>query len=190
MELNHYGDVILGAVATEDIVEGRFVRLTSHSFDYDYGSKTDLPGCVRPTTAALAGRAIYCIAFAEDNRSLPIYVSQPHYDWALREGWEQTTNAPFTSLVRLTHPNNQECQTIPSGSLVKLYGESTIVTLNSGCYVYSSEVETPGCQLTVANVGAGDAAADVGKPKYGTTYLVAEVIQFHDTNSKLTIKIY
>jgi len=190
MELNHYGDVILGAVNNADVVEGRFVYLTSHTFDYDFGSKTDLPGCQVPTTAALAGRSRYCIAFAEDNRSLPIYASQPHYDWALREGWDQTTNAPFTSLVRLTHPNNQECQTIPSGSLVKLFGESSILTLSSGCYVYSAEVETPGCELTIASVGDGDAAGDAGKPKYGTSNLVAEVIQFHSTTSRLTIKIY
>jgi hypothetical protein len=187
MEVNHYGDTILGAVANDDIVEGRFVHLTSHTFDYDYGSKTDLPGAVRPTTAALAGVSRYIIAFAEDNRSLPIYVSQPEYSWALREGWDQTANSPFTSKIYLTHPGNMNCQTIPSGSLVKLYGEG-IYTLLSGCYVYSAELETPGCQLTVASTGDGDAAADAGKPKYGTTQIVAEVVQFH-SDGKLTLKI-
>src|SRR4030042_6587311 len=106
MEVNHYGDTILGAQAKEDIVEGRFVHLTVHGTDYDFGSRVDLPGCVRPTTATLAGQSRYIIAFAEDNRSLPIYVTQPHYDWALREGWDQVTNSPFTTQIYLTHPGN------------------------------------------------------------------------------------
>src|SRR5512147_1001093 len=115
MEINHYGDTIIGAVPTEDIVEGRFVCLTSHSFDYDFGSKTDLPGCKRPTTAAESVKARYIITFAVDNRPTPLYEDMPAYTWALRQGgWDQTTNVPFSATVRLTHPGVQEGQTIPS----------------------------------------------------------------------------
>ncbi len=44
MEINHYGDTILGVVATEDIVEGRMVLLTNHSYSEDFGSMEELPG--------------------------------------------------------------------------------------------------------------------------------------------------
>ena len=43
MEINEFNSV-LGVMPTEDIVEGRFVLLTSHSFSSDFGSQTDLPG--------------------------------------------------------------------------------------------------------------------------------------------------
>ena len=189
MEVNHYDGTILGAVANEDIVEGRLVCLTSHTFNYDFGSKTDLPACKRPTGTAEAARSRYCIAFAEDNRSTPIYDTNPSYSYALRYGFDQTTNVPFSASVYLTHPGNMSIpQTIPSGALVKLYGEG-IYTVPSGHYLYEAAMEVPGTQLTVANVGAGDAAADAGKPKVGATNVVAEVIRYNTTNSDLTFKI-
>lgn len=43
MEINQFTDDILGVVPVADVVEGRMVCLTSHGFDYDFGSKTDLP---------------------------------------------------------------------------------------------------------------------------------------------------
>jgi hypothetical protein len=165
------------------------VLLTSHSFDYDFGSKTDLPGAKLADTAEEAALSHYLIAFAEDNRSLPIYVSQPEMSYALREGWDQAVNVPFTSLVRLTHPNNQECQTIPSGSVVKLYGEGEYTVL-SGCYVYSTEMETPGCRLCVADTDS-DGVDSAGKLKYDAqaTVTVAEVYRYNSTTGALTFKI-
>ena len=43
MEINEFEDV-LGVMPVEDIVEGRFVLFTSHTFSNDFGSDTDLPG--------------------------------------------------------------------------------------------------------------------------------------------------
>lgn len=188
MEINHYGDTILGVVPTEDIVEGRFVCLTSHSFDYDFGSKTDLPGCKLPDTQAEATRARYIITFAVDNRPTPIMDTIPSYTWALRQGgWDQAVNAPFAATVYLTHKSVQEGLTIPSGTASLAFGEG-IYTLRSADYVYSAPLETPGCALSVCN-DADDAAADSGKLKASTTNPVAEVVRYNSSTSKLTVKI-
>lgn len=190
MEVNQYGDTLLPAFAKEDIVEGRMVKLTTHAADYDFGSKLDLPGARLPDTASEAALCRYVIAFAEDNRSLPIYQDTPHYDWALRQGWDQTANSPFSvDVVYLTHPNNMECRTIPSGNAVKLFGEG-IYTVLSGCYKHSAQLEVPGCQLTVANT-AVDGATDAGKLKYldNTTGIVAETYFYDSTTGDLTFKV-
>jgi hypothetical protein len=187
MEINHYGDTILGTVPQEDIVEGRMVCLIANVHSRNYGSQTDLPGVKRPDTRVEAARSRYIIAFEQDNRSLPLYQPQPHFDWALRYGWDQAANAPFSATVYLTHPGQQECLTIPSGQGALAFGEG-IYTVASGCYIYSAAVEIPGTQLEVAN-DADDSEADSGKLKelsQGT--VVAEVVQFHD-DARLTFKI-
>lgn len=183
MEKNHYGDTILGLVATEDLVEGRMVCLTSHSENNNFGSMTDVAGAKLPTSQAEAARARYVVAFAQDNRSLPIYQPQPHYDWALRDGWEQATNVPFNATVLLTHPGVQVGQTIPSGSLAVGYGEGEY-TIPSGSYVYAADVEIPGTQLEVAYAGA-----DKGKlTVLSAGSAVAEVTRFH-TDGRLQFKV-
>lgn len=188
MEINHYGDTLLGVVAQEDIVEGRFVCLTSNSFSRNYGSQEDLPGVKKPDTRVEAGTARYILVFEQDNRSIPIYRPQPSYDWAMRQGWEQATNVPFAATVLLTHPGVQECQTIPSGEGCVAFGEG-IYTLASGCYVYSASIETPGAQLEVAN-DADHSAGDAGKPVIlSTGTAVAEVVRYNSTTKRLTIKI-
>lgn len=190
MEINHFGDTVLPAVAAETLYEGRMARLCTHSTDYDFGSLLDLPGAELPDTAAEAATSRYVIAWAEDNRSLPIYQAQPHYDWALREGWDQTANVPFNADVWLDHPANMYTPpSIPSGTGVRLLGEG-IYTIPSGVYVYNILMETPGTQLTVANT-AVDGAGEAGKLKYldGTTGIVAEVYKYNSDTDKLTFKI-
>jgi len=188
-EINHYGDTILPVVTQEDVVEGRFVHLTANVHSRDYGSLTDLPGVLRPTTRALAATARYILFWEQNNSSLPIYEPQPQYSWALRYGFDQAANAPFNpTLVYITHPQQQECLTIPSGNGALAFGEG-IYTIASGCYVYSAAVEVPGTQLEICNA-ADDAAGDVGKPKElsaGTA--VAEVYEFHSDTAALTVKI-
>jgi hypothetical protein len=188
MEINHYGDTILGVVLTENIVEGRMVLLTSHSFDEDYGSLVDLPGVKLPDNTDEATRARYILTWAQDNRSLPIYQPQPHFDNALRYGFDQAANAPFSpDEVYITHPGVQEGLTIPSGVSAVAFGEG-IYTVPSGGYVYSAEVEIPGMPLAVCDANT-DGATSAGKLHYQTTTTVAEVVKFDSSTSKLTFKI-
>jgi hypothetical protein len=188
MEINHYGDTILGVVATEDIVEGRMILLTSHSFSYDFGSLEDVPGAKLPDNATEAVRARYCITFAQDNRDTPIYEPNPHFDWALRYGFDQAANAPFSpTYVYLTHPGQQEGLTIYSGNACIAFGEG-IYTVPSGAYVYSAELEIPGMPLVVCNAN-DDGAAHAGKLKYGASNTVAEVYRFDSSTNRLTFKI-
>lgn len=187
MEINHYGDTILGVVPQEDIVEGRMVLLTANVHSRNYGSQTDLPGVKLPDDSTEAARARYCIAFEQDNRSLPLYQPQPQYPWALRHGWEQSSNAPFSATVRITHPGVQIAQTIPSGQGAAAFGEG-VYTVTSGNFVYSANVAVPGTLLEVANTN-DDSEADSGKLKEGSTNPVAEVVRFDSTNSKLTFKV-
>lgn len=189
MEINHYGDTILGVVTAEAITEGRMVILTNHSVDVDWGSRTDLPGARLPDTAAEANRARYCITFAVDNRPTPIMEGAPSFTWALRRGgWDQAQTFPFSATIYLTHPSNQEGLTIASGSLALAFGEG-IYTVPSGAYVYSAAVEVPGTQLSVANT-ADDGAADAGKliEQAGAENTVAEVVRYH-SDGHLTFKI-
>jgi len=185
MEINHYGDTILGVVAAENIVEGRMVLLTSHSFSRNFGSQTDLPAVKLPDNSTEAVRARYCVTFAQDNRATPFYYPQPAFSYALRYGFDRSANAPFSATVYLTHPNVQEGLTIPSGEDCLAFGEG-IYTVPSGAYIYSAQLEIPGMPLVVANNG-DDGAGQGGKLKYGASNTVAEVIRLHD--SKLTFKI-
>lgn len=185
MEINHYGDTIKGVVVAEDIVEGRMVCLTSHSVSRNYGSLTDVPGAKLPTNAAEAARARYCVTWAQDNRSLPLYVPQPAFSHALRYGFDQAANAPFAATVYLTHPGVQEGLTIPSGSEALAFGEGEY-TVPSGAFVYSADVEVPGTQLEVVHT----AGANRGKLQaLAAGSAVAEVIHFDDAEFKLTFKI-
>jgi len=184
MEINHYGDTILGVVANEDIVEGRMICLTSHTFSRNYGSQTDLAGAKVPTSAAEAARSRYVVTFEQDNRSLPLFQPQPSFSYALRYGFDQAANAPFAATVYLTHPGQQEGLTIPSGAGALAFGEG-IYTVPSGGYVYSSTLETPGTQLEVNYTGANAGKLQV----YSAGGIVAEVVRFYSDDSRLTFKI-
>lgn len=186
MELNHYGDTVLGAVALEAIVEGRFVLLDTNPHTIDFGSMSDLPGVRLPDSVAESAKARFITKFAQDNRSIPIYEPQPHFDWALRYGFDQGENAPFTAAVWITHPGVQTCRTIPSGTSLVLYGEG-VYTLASGCYVYSAGVRVPGATMTVCN--GWDDGADSGKLKLGASNIVAEVIQWYQPDCSLMVRI-
>jgi hypothetical protein len=166
------------------------VKLTSQSVNNDFGSNSDLPGAKTPATLVHAAQARYMCMFAQDNRSLPIYRPQPHFDWALRQGgWDQAANSPFApSMVYITHPNQQEGLTIPSGSQCLLFGEGEY-TVRSGEYIYSATIEVPGTPLTPANT-ASDGAGSAGKLKVTDTVgVVAEVVHYDNTTGKLTFKI-
>lgn len=186
MEINHYGDFIVGGIAAADVVEGRMVLLTSHSFDNDFGSDTDLPGVKVPANATEAASARYVVTWAVDNRPTPLLETIPSMSFAIRGGFDQAVNVPFSATVRLTHPSNQEGLTIPSGTKVLAFGEG-MYTVPSGAYVYSAEVRTPGTPLAVANTN-DDTAPEAGKLKYSTTNPVAEVVRYH-SDGHLTFRI-
>jgi hypothetical protein len=190
MEINRFEDV-LGVVPTADVVEGRFVVLTSNPFSYDFGSRADLPGAKVPATAEEGKRAKFCITFAVDNRPTPIMEPMPAYDFALRGGgFDQAANAPFSATVYLTHPGNQEGLTIPSGQPAIAYTEAT-VTLPSGAYVYSSDIIVPGCAIRIGDT-ASDTAASAGKPIAQTTLALGYIgftERYDSTTGRLTIRI-
>jgi len=190
MEINSYGDTILGVVAMENIVEGRMVCLDAHLVNEDFGSKVDLPGARLPDTDADSTRARYCVTFSVDNRQLPMYRETPSFTSALRYGWDQAANSPFAATVFLTHPGNMIGQTIPSGYSALAFGEG-IYTVPSGAYIYSANIQIPGTPLAAANT-ADDGAASAGmlKEASGSTgTAVAEVVRYYTTDGRLTFKV-
>jgi hypothetical protein len=187
MEVRKYQD-IMGVVTTEPIYEGRMVLLTPSSETYDFGSREDLPGVKLPDDSTEAAQAKYIVAFASDNRSLPIYQPTPAFSWALRQGWDQTANVPFSASVYLTHPGNMVGQQIPSGVPALAYAGG-VFTLPSGAFVYSANIANVGAHLVAANT-ADDSEATAGMPKYSATAGIGKVIQFNATDFELTFRIF
>lgn len=189
MEINRFEDVV-GVVAQEDIAEGRFVVLTSNALGGLFMNvDSDLPGARLPDTAEEAKRAKFCLTFAVDNRPTPI-VDYPSTVFDFRGGWVNSDAGPLTGVkMWLTHPGNQESQTIPSGYKALAFTEAT-VTIPSGQYIYNAALETPGAAVIVAN--SADDGANAGKPKYTATMAVGVIgfVQDYNTdNGALTIRI-
>lgn len=160
MEINRYKD-IRGVVATEDIVEGRMVLLCAQTESHDFGSYADNEpnGVKLPDTAGEAAAARYCLTFAVDNSTPPIYQPFPAFSYALRQGFDQSENVPFSATVHLTHPGNKVGQTVPSGAVALAFGPG-VYTVPSGAYTYNAAMEVPGTFLIVGNTadhGAGAA---------------------------------
>jgi hypothetical protein len=189
MEINEF-DEVLGVVPVEDIVEGRFVCLTSHTFSNDFGSNTDLPGVKTPDTAAEAARAKYILTWKVDNTVGPIY-AVPHMDFAERGGWSQPANAPFATTVYLTHPGNQESLTIASGVTSLAYTDG-IFTIPSGQYIYSADIIIPGATIRIHQANEGN-AADAGKPMQDNDMdiqIIGETHSYDSTTGALTIRVW
>ena len=186
------GSQPLGAIATENMDEGRFVVMTGHSFTVNFGSQTDLPGVKLPDDSTEAAVARYVVSWASPDRVVsaanPWYVGAPQMDYALRGGFDQPNNMPMDVTVRITWPGNQEGVTIPSGYKVILLSHGAVVTLPSGAYAYSAEIETPGARLEVLNAG-DDGADEAGKLSYSANGTIAEVVEFNDANAALTVRI-
>lgn len=192
MEINRFEDVI-GGITQADTVEGRFVVMVANAMLGTYiNINDDLPGFKVPATAEEAKRAKYVLAFAVDNRQSPIlnYPAAPLFD--TRGGFGgNAQQGPLTGLTMyLTHPENQEGNTIPSGYRALGYTEGTF-TFPSGAYVDSDEIKVPGAAIIVADT-ASDSAADAGKPKYTAT-MAAGVIGvtevFDSATGRLTIRV-
>ncbi len=187
MEINKFEEVI-GVMPVEDIVEGRFVCLTSHTFSNDFGSETDLPGVKTPDNAAEAARAKLCLTWKVDNSQFPQY-AVPTFPFAERGGWDQAAQSPFSATVYITHPGNQESLTIPSGVSALAYTEGTF-TIPSGQYIYSANIIVPGATIRIHQADEGN-AADAGKPMYDADMdiqIVAETVEYNSTTGALTIR--
>lgn len=184
MEINKLQDVE-GVVTTEAIVEGRMVLFTSHSHSYDFGSRAELPGIKLPDTAAEAARAFYVAGFALDNSSLPLYIPTPAMSYALRGGFDQAANVPFSTSVYFTHQSNMVGQTIPASGLALAYAGGTF-TVPSGAFIYNANL-LPGNYLVACNTD-DDGADSAGKLKYSASAGVAKVHRYDSVANTLTFR--
>lgn len=186
MEVRKYTDIV-GAVATENIVEGRMVLMTSQSTSHNFGSREDLPGMKLPANATEAARAKFVAAFALDNRPLPLIDNIPNYDWALRMGgWDQARNMPFTATLRMTYPANDHVpQTITANSLMLAFDRG-VFTVTSGHFIYNASM-APGTYLAVADATT-DGASNAGKLKHSASASFAVVEDIDATNLVLTFR--
>lgn len=190
MEINRFEDVI-GGVVQADVTEGRFCVLTNNGLGGLFMNvDSDLPGIKVPATAEEAKRAKFCVTFSVDNRPAPI-VDYPGTTFDFRGGWVNAQSGPLTGLkMWLTHPGNQESQTIPSGYKALLYTEAT-VTIPSGQYIYNVALKTPGAAFIIADT-ASDGAGEAGKPKYAASMAVGVIGFVEDYNTEtgaLTLRI-
>lgn len=187
MEINRF-DKVQGVVVTEDIVEGRFVVLGTHSETHDFGSREDLLGAKVPTSDEEAKRARYIVTWPVSNvpAGQPIYQPTPSYSFSLRQGFGSAANVPFDAKVYLTYPGYTDGATIPSGNLALAFTEG-VFTIPSGGYIYSADVIVKGAALIVEYSGA-----DAGKPKY-TASLAVGVIGFTEnydsSTGALTVRV-
>lgn len=195
MEINliPVGDNPLGGLAVEDMPEGRCVVLTSHTWDNDFGSDTDLPGVKLPDNDTEAQMAHRIVTWTAPDRQVGpnnLYiVPTPAVPFSLRGGFDRAANVPLVDVdIRVTWPGNQESQVIPSGTKLIFLGPGSIVTLPSGQYVYNVALRTPGARLEALNEG-DDTLASAGKLSYTAAGTIAEVIRFYSDTAKLTIRM-
>jgi hypothetical protein len=192
MEINKYTD-IMGVITGEDIPEGRMVALTSHTENYDFGSKVDLPGVRLPNSAVEALEAKYVITWPVSNANaegpIRMFIPTPSFTWALRHGgWDQAANVPFSAVVHLTYPGHKDGVVIPSGFQALAFDRG-VFTVPSGHFVYAAGLNTPGTWLEALNK-ADDTAAEAGKLSVTTTKTesVAVVERFDLEKYSLTFR--
>jgi hypothetical protein len=192
MEINKYSD-ILGVVVCEDTVEGRFVLLTENiAGSHDFGSRTDLPGVIRPKNSAQAARANYVVTWIVPNQSLPLYIPTPSLPYSLRRGgFDQSGNLPFDpTAVHLTWPGQKNGVAIPSGFPAIAFAGG-VFTIPSGLFIYNVGLRTPGNYVIAAN-DTDDGAGEGGKAKYSAsaTGAVGVVERFDVSEWSLTVRTF
>lgn len=178
MEINKYRD-IFGGITLEDIYAGRMVVLSDDGTDDD-----GIYGVELPTTSSKAGNASFCIDFVPTELEGPYYDSRPSYDWALRQGWDQDGNDPYTPEVSHVYPGDRENAEIPSGTLVRIYGDGAVITVTSGHFIYDSAMSKGG-KLEVAY--SGDNKGKLQGHDSGTA--VARIEELDTDNMELTFRI-
>lgn len=187
MEINKLGDRIYGVVPTANVVEGKFGLLGTHSWTYDFGSNTDLPGWHVPATIEEAKRAKYIITWAVTNSPTPFMYPMPHPVFSTRQGFGTAGNAPFAAGVYLTYPGNQDGQTIPSG-VPSLAMNEGIFTVGVEAFIPNANL-VAGAPVIVANTV--EDGADAGKLKYQATMderVVGFVVEYNSAAAKITVQ--
>lgn len=210
MEIRKYLD-IMGTLNVEDdalwdgVPEGRMVLLVANSeagvnfgsasptYGASGGGNTDLPGVRLPNDDAESNKSFYCVTWPVSNATLhgPIrlIIPTPSYDFALRRGFDQAENVPFTGEVHLTYPGHRHGVTIPLGNQALAFARGVFRVL-SGQFIYSAAVEVPGQALVVANT-ATDTALTAGMlledPSDGRA-VVAFVERFDPDDASLTFR--
>ena len=172
MEVNKYTDII-PSETSQAIYEGRMVRINSDG------------AAALPTSADEAALAEYVIAWPVEDRKLPIYNSYPTFTSALRQGFDQDANTPFSATVYTVYPNlSDEPIQIPSGNGALLYDKGEF-TVTSGAWVYDADLDV-GDELEVVHT-AGDNRGKLQKKDSGTA--VAKCTDL-PTGQKLTFRTY
>jgi len=143
MEIHKFTD-ILGKVCESDIYEGRMVLLTRGT------DRARLPHSLVD-----ARMARYVIAWPVENRVLPIYDPYPTFTRALRLGFDQTANTPFSATAYTFYPNLSDTTfEIPSGTGCLLYDKGEF-TVGSGEWVNNVAV-LEGSELEVQYAAGAD----------------------------------
>jgi hypothetical protein len=191
MEINKTNGVITGVIPTADVPEGRLGLFSAHTWSYDFGSRTDLPGWHVPATAAEAKFARFAITFAVDNTPFPQVKPYPSYGWALRGGFDQATQTPTSVTLYLTDPAKQKQKTIPSGQPSLAFGKG-VYTFYTGDYIASASWAV-GAGVVVANTADDGGATHAGKLKVSTTFdadtVVGLVREYNSTTGDLTVEL-
>jgi hypothetical protein len=195
MEINliPVGTNPMGALAMQDIVEGRCVILAKHTQSADFGSLSDLPGARLPVNDTEAQMARYIVTWTAPDRRVDganvWIVDAPSVSFALRHGFGSAANLPMNDVdVRITWPGNQESQTIPSGMKLLYLHDGAVVTIPSGQYVWNANLANPGSRLEVLNSG-DDGAGSAGKMSYAAAGAIAEVVEFNSSTAALTVRM-
>ncbi len=181
MEINKFDDAI-GAVALHAMVEGRMVVIAPVAGD------TTLLGARYPANATEAKDAKYVVTWVQSNMPMPGPLSYPSLTFAVREGFDQAENAPFSQTVYLTYPGMQDGRTIPSGMNVVLHGgDEGVYTISSGVFTANAGLHA-GVKLEALNVA--DDTTSAGMLNLTTTEAdtVATVVQYDPVYVRLTVK--
>lgn len=175
MEINKYLE-IFGGQTKEEMADGRMVYLTTSDEDGVYG-------VALPKSSDDAAKSKYCVTWTPSNQAAPYITPVPAYSFARRGGWDQVANDPFDAEVSYVYPGDRVDSTIPSGTLVRVFPEGSVLTVTSGNFVYSSSL-AKGAPLSVSYD-----EGNYGKPKYDAagTFMIVE--DFDSDDMTLTFRI-
>lgn len=178
MQINKYLD-IFGGITNEDIPSGRMVILEAPTTD-----EAGVYGVALPGTEDEAKMARFCLDWTPTNQRPPYLASIPSESWALRGGWDKAANTPFETVYSATYWGDYEDYTIPSGTLVRLFGAGAVLTVASGQFIPDDIVK--GCALKVSYSGG-----NAGKLEYSEsdTNPIAIAEEFDAAAFRLTFRI-
>ena len=188
MEINNVEGEILGVLTAQSIVEGLMVVLGPKTTNSnDFGGNTDLATVRPPQSLDEAKRSRWIVTWPQTLQKPPFYNPMPSFSFALRQGFDQAANAPFSASVWTTYPGMQNGQTIPSGVGALAFGNG-IYTVPSGSFIDSAGIKVDGTPLSVnySGVTAGKLQAETS---YDPSICVATVVGFDTSLYALTFRL-